>query len=216
MGQAPPEEPSEMAGPFILAERGASQMRRGLRRIRPGAGGLPSYAGAEDRSYASPESLFMDEYERLARAITLISHDPDVARDAVQEAFARLCREWPTVSGYQHQAAWVRKVALNLLRDQQRQSGRRARLFVSLEQMQQDSEDLAWDGFASFDIPADGDPDLWRAVRQLPEKQKTAIGLFYIADLNVSEVAAAMGVSQGTVKRHLDRARNTIRTKMEA
>ena len=53
-------------------------------------------------------------------------------------------------------------------------------------------------------------------MRQLPEKQKTAIGLFYIADLNVSEVAAAMGVSQGTVKRHLDRARNTLRTKMEA
>jgi RNA polymerase sigma-70 factor, ECF subfamily len=205
-----------MAGPFILPERGASQMRRGLRWMRPGIGELRDPAGAEDRTYASPESLFMDEYERLARAISLISRDPDVARDAVQEVFARLCREWPTVSGYQHQAAWVRKVALNLLRDQQRQSGRRARLFVSLEQMQQDPEDAAWDSFASVDIPADGELDLWRAVRQLPEKQKTAIGLFYIADLNVSEVAAAMGVSQGTVKRHLDRARNTLRTKMEA
>ncbi len=205
-----------MAGPAIVAERGASKVRRGLQWMRPGTSVLPSYAGAEDRSYASPESLFMDHYESLARAITLISDDPDVARDAVQEAFARLCRDWRTVSGYQHQAAWVRKVALNLLRDQQRQAGRRARLFVSLEQMAQDPGDLAWDGPASYDIPADGDPELWRAVRHLPEKQKTAVGLFYVADLNVSEVAAAMGVSQGTVKRHLDRARNTLRAKMEA
>ena len=140
MGPVLPGEPSEMAGPVIVAERGASQMRRGLRWMRPGTIEPPGYAGAEDHSYASPESLFMDQYEPLARAITLISHDPDVARDAVQEAFARLCREWPTVSGYQHQAAWVRKVALNLLRDQQRQAGRWSRLFVSLEQMQQDRE----------------------------------------------------------------------------
>jgi RNA polymerase sigma-70 factor (ECF subfamily) len=214
-----------MAGPVIVAERGASQVRRGLRWTRPrptpGSGVLTDYAPAEDRSYASPESLFMDQYESLARAMTLITHDPDVARDAVQEAFARLCREWPTVSGYQHQAAWVRKVALNQVRDQQRRAGRRARLFLSLEHLDQDPSDLGPRDTANFDLasydpPAEGNPELWRAVRRLPEKQRTAVGLFYIADLNVSEVAAAMGVSEGTVKRHLDRARNTLRTKMEA
>jgi RNA polymerase sigma-70 factor (ECF subfamily) len=205
-----------MAGPFIAAERGASQMRRGRWWMRPGTDMLPSDAGAEDRSYASPESLFMDQYELLAQALTLISHDPDVARDAVQEAFVRLCREWPTVSGYRHQAAWVRKVAVNLVRDQQRRQGRRARLFVSLEQMEQSPVDLASDGLCPDDFPAGGNPELWRAVRRLPDKQRMAVGLFYIADMKVSEVAAAMSVSQGTVKRHLDRARNTLRTSMEA
>ena len=42
------------------------------------------------------------------------------------------------------------------------------------------------------------------------------MGLYYIADLNIAEVGAAMGVSQGTVNRHLNRARNTLRMKMEA
>ena len=216
-----------MAGPVIVAESGTSQVRRGLRWVRPGTVTLPGEVGAEDRSFASPESLFVDQYEPLAQALTLISRDPDVAQDAVQEAFVRLCREWPTVSGYRHQAAWVRKVALNLVRDQQRRSGRWARFSVSLEQMEQDAPatdaadaaeatDPAVDGLISDDPAACADPELWSAVRRLPERQRTAVGLFYIADLKVSEVAAAMGVSSGTVKRHLERARNTLRTNVEA
>jgi RNA polymerase sigma-70 factor (ECF subfamily) len=161
----------------------------------------------------------MDQYEPLAQALSLISRDPDVAQDAVQEAFVRLCREWPTISGYRHQAAWVRKVALNLVRDQQRRSGRWARFSVSLDQMEQDATDAtdpSLDGVISDDPAACADPELWSAVRRLPERQRTAVGLFYIADLKISEVAAAMGVSSGTVKRHLERARNTLRTNVEA
>ena len=197
-----------MAGPVIVVERGASQAKKGPSRARLGLGAVRSPAEVEDRSYASPESLFMDQYVPLARAITLMTHDADVARDAVQEAFARLCREWPTVSGYRHQAAWVRKVAINIARDQQRKQGRQAQLFLSLEQ---DALDLTPD-----ELPTEGNPDLWRAVRQLSDKQRTAVGLYYLADLNIAEVGAAMGVSQGTVNRHLNRARNTLRTKMEA
>ena len=197
-----------MAGPLILVEREASQAKRGLlrARMRLEAGGSPSEA--EDRSDASPESLFSDQYESLARAITLMTRDPDVADDAVQEAFARLCREWPTVSGYRHQAAWVRRVAVNEVRDQQRKQGRRARFFPSLGQ---DAADPS-----AEELPAGGNPELWRAVRELPEKQRTAVGLFYIADLNIAEVGAAMGVSPGTVNRHLNRARNTLRKRLEA
>jgi RNA polymerase sigma-70 factor, ECF subfamily len=210
-----------MAGPVIVAERGTSQKRRSLRWAQLGTAALPGDAGVEDRSYASPESLFMDQYEPLAQALTLISRDPDVAQDAVQETFVRLCREWPTISGYRHQTAWVRKVALNLVRDQQRRSGRWARFSVSLDQMGQDAADPddadpIHDGFAPDDTWAYGDSELWNAVRRLPEKQRMAVGLFYIADLKVSEVAAAMDVSAGTVKRHLERARNTLRTKVEA
>ncbi len=197
-----------MAGPMIAVETGTSQAKRSLSWARRGLGATRSPAEFENRSYASPESLFMDQYEALARALTLMTHDADVARDAVQEAFARLCREWPTVSGYHHQAAWVRKVAVNLVRDQQRRQSRQAHLFLSLDE---DAAELI-----PAELPAEGNSELWRAVRQLPEKQRTAVGLFYIAGLNVAEVGAAMGVSPGTVNRHLNRARNTLRTKMEA
>jgi RNA polymerase sigma-70 factor (ECF subfamily) len=202
-----------MADPVMVVEHGAVQAKRSPLRalLRLEAACAP--VEAEARSYSSPESLFMDQYEPLARALTLITHDSDAARDAVQEAFARLCRDWTKVSSYGRQTAWVRKVAVNVARDQLRKQGRQRHLFVSL-----DDEDLDLESHRpSFaEPPLDGSPELWKAVRELPEKQRVAVGLFYIADLNIAEVGAAMGISQGAVNRHLNRARNSLRTRMEA
>jgi DNA-directed RNA polymerase specialized sigma24 family protein len=42
------------------------------------------------------------------------------------------------------------------------------------------------------------------------------MGLHYVADLSVAEVARAMDVSEGTVKQHLHRGRETMRHRLEA
>src|SRR4029078_7135197 len=36
------------------------------------------------------------------------------AQDVVQEAFCRAWRRWDTITGYEPQVAWVRRVAMNL------------------------------------------------------------------------------------------------------
>ncbi len=190
-----------MAGPAVHSRSGTEATE--ARASAVGTGGAVR-AEVTERTYPSPESLFMDQYEPLARALTLVSGDIDVAREAVQEAFCRLCREWDSVSNYDHQAAWVRRVALNVLRDQQRSLGRRPRLLARLRPD------------PILPPPSAGDADLWRAVRRLPDRQRTAVGLYYVADLSVSQIGAAMGVSEGTVKRHLDRARTTLRKELEA
>lgn len=41
---------------------------------------------------------------------------------------------------------------------------------------------------------------VWAAVRQLPPRQRTVIALRFYEELSVSEVAATMGCSEGTVK----------------
>lgn len=190
-----------MGGPSVLVGRGAEA-------AEATTSGTETAAAAPievfEHTYPSPESLFMDHYEPLARALTLVTGDADAAREAVQEAFCRLCRDWSTVSAYEHQAAWVRRVALNVLRDQQRSLSRRPRLLARLR------PDPA------VPPPSGVDTGLWSAVGHLPERQRTAVGLYYIADLPVSEIGAAMGVSEGTVKRHLDRARTALRKELEA
>ena len=52
--------------------------------------------------------------------------------------------------------------------------------------------------------------DLWRAVRSLPRRQQEAVVLRYVADLPLTEVAAAMGCAEGTAKAHLARARDGL------
>jgi RNA polymerase sigma-70 factor (ECF subfamily) len=49
------------------------------------------------------------------------------------------------------------------------------------------------------------------AMAQLPRDQYATMGLFYLEDLSVTEIAAALGVPAGTVKTRLMHARNKIR-----
>jgi len=48
------------------------------------------------------------------------------------------------------------------------------------------------------------------AVRKLPPRQRATVVLNYFADLPEAEVAATLGVSVGTVKSQLAKARRTL------
>jgi RNA polymerase sigma-70 factor, ECF subfamily len=63
--------------------------------------------------------------------------------------------------------------------------------------------------------PEAGLLDLRLALDSLPQRQRVAVVLFYLADLSVKEVAAAMGVSEGSVNKHLHRGRETLRRLLE-
>ncbi len=128
-----------------------------------------------------------------------------MAEEAVQEAFSKLCLNWERVSQYEDQVAWVRRVAVNQVRDHHRAVRRRAALWAKMEKEPRESA-----------LPETADGRLWRAVRQLPVKQRTALALYYVADLSVADVAEAMGVSRGAALKHLDRARTRLRTLLEA
>ena len=52
---------------------------------------------------------------------------------------------------------------------------------------------------------------IWLAFRKLPERQRQVFVLRYIEDLPTAEVAAALGLSPGSVKRHLFRAVRRLR-----
>ncbi|MCU1675777.1 MAG: polymerase sigma-70 factor, subfamily [Frankiales bacterium] len=54
------------------------------------------------------------------------------------------------------------------------------------------------------------DVDLERAIRRLSTRQGLAVDLYYFVDLSVDDVAAAMGVSTGTVKSTLADARKRL------
>lgn len=143
------------------------------------------------------EALFSSHYPRLVRALSAVDGSSDLATDAVQAAFVQAYLKWRRISRYDDPAAWVRRVAVNRLRNEQR--GRRRQLAVV--------DRLA----AAPPLPAPGgddlDPDLVDALRRLPRQQRLAVALHYVADLSVADVAAAMAVSEGTVKTHLHRAR---------
>jgi RNA polymerase sigma-70 factor (ECF subfamily) len=55
---------------------------------------------------------------------------------------------------------------------------------------------------------------VWNAAERLPEKQKNVFLLRFLQDMDLAEIAAAMGMKLGTVKTHLYRAIQTVRNQL--
>ena len=147
------------------------------------------------------ERLFRDEYPRLVRSLTLVCGDREVAADVVQDAFVQAHRHWRRVSAYDDPATWVRRVAVNRAFNHHR--GVR-RLWRFLDRAGRPDRQ----GTEPPDVA--GEVDLWRAVADLPHQQRHAVALYYLADLPIAEVAAALDIQPGTVKAHLHHARAAL------
>lgn len=57
--------------------------------------------------------------------------------------------------------------------------------------------------------------EVTEGLRKLPHRQRTALVLYYVVDLPVSEIAQVMGVTEGTVKSHLFHGRTAMREPLE-
>jgi RNA polymerase sigma-70 factor, ECF subfamily len=154
--------------------------------------------------YARPEEVFEHEYDRLVKALTIVAGDREEASDAVQEAFVRLVVGWDRLATYEDPAGWVRRVALNQIRDHHRSIGRQARLLLRIEEQYR-----APQGASATD------EGIWERVMRLPLKQRTALALHYVDKLTAREVADVMHVSEGTVRQHLHRARQALKESLE-
>lgn len=139
---------------------------------------------------------------RLASALAAWCGDPEVASDAVDEAFVRAIERWDRVGQLDVPAGWVWRTATNVVR-------RRARR-TSLERRSVDRATAGRPteaGAAAGRGPALTDVDLRDALLQLTDRQRTAVVLHHIVDLPVAHVATAMGVATGTVSATLHQAR---------
>jgi RNA polymerase sigma-70 factor (ECF subfamily) len=154
--------------------------------------------------YGRPEDVFQHEYDRLVKALTVVAGDREEASDAVQEAFVRLVLGWDRLATYEDPAGWVRRVALNQIRDHHRSIGRQARLLLRIEEQYR-----APQGASATD------EGIWERLMRLPLKQRTALALHYVDKLTAREVADVMHVSEGTIRQHLYRARQALRESYE-
>jgi RNA polymerase sigma factor (sigma-70 family) len=153
------------------------------------------------------ESFVREQTPRLLQSLSLIVRDRDLAADAAQEAFIQLYRHWDDMEEIRDPAAWLYRVALNRSNDYRRRLARGARLLVRLISTSTNEDWAAADVYGT---------ELVAVFRSLPLGQRTAATLYYLADFPVAEVARAMNVSEGTVNRHLHRAREALRGTLEA
>jgi RNA polymerase sigma-70 factor (ECF subfamily) len=146
------------------------------------------------------ETMFRAHYGRLVRALTLVAGNQEAAADAVQEAFVKAHLNWRRVQRYDDPVGWIRRVAINKLRDESRRKVRKDR---AVERLQGEVRDdgVQW---------SDG-ADASALLAELPRQQRLAIALFYVEGLSVAEVAETLGLSDGAVRFHLHQGRARLR-----
>ena len=154
--------------------------------------------------YSSYEDGFRDMYPRIVRTLMVAYGDREVAADIAQEAMAKAYANWKKVNSYEIPGAWVRKVAINQLRDYIRKESKRTNSNKDPILQLSTIESIE----ASMPTPLA--VDFARALEKLPSQQRIAATLAYVDDCSMAEIASAMRISEGTVKSHLHYARETL------
>jgi len=151
--------------------------------------------GAERTEQEGFDAFFLRMLPRTVRVARRLTGDTGLAEDVAVEAFARAHARWTRVAPLPWRDAWVLKVASReALRQVRRRPPAAGRVY---------SRDEADDVVLRVALVA--------ALVQLPRRQRETIVLRYLCDLSEADVAAALGVSAGTVKTHLHRALASLR-----
>jgi RNA polymerase sigma factor (sigma-70 family) len=138
---------------------------------------------------------------RLVAQVYAMTGDYAEAQDVVQEAFVRALARPGQLRQVDNPEAWLRTVALNAARSRFRRRSILHRIARSgrLHPAERSTPALSPDHVA-----------LVAALQKLPRLARETVVLHHLADLPVTEVAAAMGCSVEAVKTRLVRARRAL------
>jgi RNA polymerase sigma factor (sigma-70 family) len=173
------------------------------------------------------DDLFRSVWSRAvttARRIVGPGGDPEaLAAEALTRAFDR----WPSVGRHPAPDAWVLRVTINLALDKVRRTPATTSTSAPVASSSSSSGGEAFvdlrEGSMTHGLVVDSSDDatavrlaLGAALRALPEKQRHAVALRYLAGCQEDEIAASLGVAPGTVKTHLKRGLAKLRAELGA
>jgi RNA polymerase sigma-70 factor (sigma-E family) len=143
-------------------------------------------------------TAFVDLFPIAQRVARRLLGNDMAAEDAAAEALARAFSRWSTVRDLPYRDAWVLRVVTNIAIDVVRRHPA-----VTFVPGNVDTEDATATRVA-----------LVAALRALPVRQREAVVLRYLNDCTEAQVAAALGISVGTVKTHLKRGLASMRGRL--
>jgi RNA polymerase sigma factor (sigma-70 family) len=148
------------------------------------------------------EAVYRQKFAAFHRVAINITGDPELARDSVQEAFARAIRRRADFRGDGALEGWIWRTVINAARDQCRVAKRT----VPAEQIAELPDPTA-------SRRQDHAEDHLRGrIAALPERQRTTLFLRYYADMSYSDIGAALEITIGTVSATLNAAHRALRS----
>ncbi len=156
---------------------------------------------------------------KIFRFLLTSLRDADAAECLTQDCFLRAFQGLRRFRYECSISTWLMQIAVNLLRDHIR--NRRLQFWKHTQRSGPPSDELHnWivDQRHSPEAAAllkERVKAVWDAAEALTEKQRSVFFLRFVEDMELLEIAAVMGMKEGTVKAHLFRALQSVRERME-
>lgn len=169
---------------------------------------------------ATQEFAAIVETHRLQifRFLLASTRDVDLAETLTQECFLKAHRNWKRFRGESSPMTWLMRIAINLEKDHWR--NRRMQFWRKTKTNAVDLDEAS-EWLPSGDRTAEQQmlareqvAKVWTVVKGLSERQRTVFLLRFVEDQELSEIALATGLSEGTVKAHLSRALGKVRKQL--
>lgn len=161
------------------------------------------------------EEIIRDHAPRMLGVARRLLEDEADAQDALQQAFLSAFQSLPGFSGGAELATWVHRIVVNAALMKLR--SRRRSPAVSTEALLPSFDETGHHVTPVEPFPAEaellGAERRWRVrecVERLPEPYRVVLVLRDLEELDTSETAAALGISEGAVKTRLHRARLAV------
>jgi RNA polymerase sigma-70 factor (ECF subfamily) len=161
------------------------------------------------------DTVYTELYSRIVRYLARLVGS-DQAEDISQEVFSKISRSLGEFRGESALSTWVYRIATTTAMDRLRSAEHRAALrSTSIE----GGEACGADPGASAErqaIRAEMSDCIQGYLKELPENYRTVLVLSDMEGLKNAEVAEVLGVTPGTVKIRLHRARSRFKESLES
>lgn len=184
----------------VMADHDADDVRTAIRAVR----------GGDADAFAQ----VVERYQRRLFGLALmLTREPAAAEEVAQDAFVRAFTHLEAYDERRPFYPWLATIAVRLAQNWLTQ---RARVVAREAQASAPDADSAAgaDPLAAL-IADEHGRRLWRLVAALPAGERTAAILYYRQEMSVRDIAHALGVTSGTVKTLLFRARQRLRRTAE-
>ncbi|RMH13620.1 MAG: sigma-70 family RNA polymerase sigma factor [Gemmatimonadetes bacterium] len=169
--------------------------------------------GADERDVRRAREGDAEAFERVYRACAPRVHSlarrmagPGRADDLTQDVFLRAWDKLPSFRGEARFETWLHRLAVNLILTVRARDRRRAEREVE--------RPVALESAPARAAPPGWALDFEAALAALPARARRVFVLYDIEGYTHEEIAAAMGISVGTSKSQLHRARMLMRERL--
>jgi len=148
-----------------------------------------------------PFQSLLDDHRDDVYRFLVASLGREEADDCFQETFIAALRAYPRLRDASNLRSWLFTIAHRKAIDAHRARARRA---VPVEEVPERAD--------AGGVGLNGEPELWRAVRGLPSKQRAAVLHRYVNDLAYADIGQVMGCSEEAARRSVHEGLKKLRT----